>query len=89
MTLSRKVASLGVMANTWIVSDPSVLGGKPCIRGTRISVQFVLELLASGASPADIKHSYPDIPSEGVAAALQYAAKSMTNEVVWDVTIPA
>ena len=37
-----------------IVSDPAVLGGKPCIRGTRISVEFVLELLASGAARQDI-----------------------------------
>ena len=77
------------MANGWIVSDPQVLGGKPCIRGTRISVQFILELLASGASQADIHESYPDIPLEGVAAALKYAARSMKNEVVWDVKIPA
>ena len=35
------------MAESWIISDPAVLGGKPCIRGTRISVEHVLELLAS------------------------------------------
>ncbi len=72
----------------WIVSSPAVLGGKPCIRGTRISVQFVLELLASGATQAQILEKYPHIPPEGLTAALKYAAESM-NDVVWDVKLPA
>jgi uncharacterized protein (DUF433 family) len=62
------------MATDWIVSEPSLLGGKPCIRGTRISVEFILELLAGGASQADILDAYPHIPAEGLTAALQYAA---------------
>ena len=73
----------------WIVSKPGVLGGKPCIRGTRISVELVLELLASGASREDILRTYPHIPPEGLAAAIQYAAESMKNEVVWDFQISA
>jgi uncharacterized protein (DUF433 family) len=67
-----------------IVSDPGILGGKPCIKGTRISVEFVLELLASGATRPDILKKYPQITDEGLVAALQYAAQSMKNEVVWD-----
>jgi len=77
------------MATEWITSDPEVLGGKPCVRGTRISVQFILELMASGASVEDIHRQYPDVPSEGIAAALQYAANSLKNEVVWDVKLSA
>lgn len=73
----------------WIVSDPSVLGSKPCIRGTRISVELVLELLASGASAPEILAAYPHVPAEGLSAAIQYAAKALRNEVVWDVKIPA
>lgn len=72
----------------WIVSNPEVLGGKPCIRGTRISVQFILELLASGATREQILERYPHIPPEGLTAALKYAAESM-SEVVWDVKLPA
>ena len=72
-----------------IVANPEVLGGKPCIRGTRISVEFILELLASGATRDSILHAYPQIPREGLSAALQYAAKTMKNEVVWDVPIVA
>ena len=77
------------MGEPWIVTKPGVLSGKPCIRGTRISVELVLELLASGASREDILRAYPHIPAEGLAAAIQYAAESMKNEVVWDFQISA
>lgn len=73
----------------WIVADPAVLGGKPCIRGTRISVAFVLELLAGGASREDILRAYPQVSEEGLAAALTYAARAVANDVVCDVSIPA
>jgi uncharacterized protein (DUF433 family) len=58
------------MTAEWIVADPAVLGGKPAIRGTRISVEFILELLASGAAREDILRAYPHIPPEGLAAAI-------------------
>jgi uncharacterized protein (DUF433 family) len=74
--------------DAWIVSRPEVLGGKPCIRGTRISVQFILELMASGATQEQILAQYPQVPAEGLAAALRYAAEAM-NDVVWDVKLPA
>lgn len=74
----------------WIVADPETLGGKPCIKGTRISVEFILELFASGATAEEILRAYPQIPDEaGLAAALQYAARTMRNEVIWDIPIPA
>ncbi len=72
-----------------VVANPEILGGKPCVRGTRISVEFVLELLASGASPQEILAKYPQIGEEGFSAALCYAARAMKNEVVWDLSIPA
>jgi uncharacterized protein (DUF433 family) len=73
----------------WIVADPAVLGGKPCITGTRISVAFILELLASGASRRDILDAYPHVTDAGLTAALEYAARSMRNELVMDLKIPA
>jgi uncharacterized protein (DUF433 family) len=73
----------------WIVANPEILAGKPCLKGTRISVEFILELLASGATREEILRAYPQIPPEGLTAALQYAVKSMKNEVVWDLPIPA
>ena len=73
----------------WIVCDPEVLGGKPCVRDTRISVEFILELLASGADRGDILAKFPQIGERGLEAALGYAARAMKNEVVWDVLVPA
>jgi uncharacterized protein (DUF433 family) len=73
----------------WIVSNPAVLGGKPCIRGTRISVEFILELLASGATQEDILRAYPHLNAEQVKSAISYAARSLKNEVVWDVKLSA
>ena len=68
-----------------IVSDPEILGGKPCVRDTRISVEFILELLATGADRADILHRFPHIGERGLEAALAYAAKAMKNEIVWSI----
>lgn len=73
----------------WIAVDPEILGGKPCVKGTRISVEFILELLASGATREEVLRAYPQIPPEGLTAALQYAAKTMKNEVVWDIPVSA
>jgi len=57
-----------------IVSDPAILRGKPCIRGTRISVELILELIASGATRDDILRAYPHLSAEDVEQALCYAA---------------
>ena len=65
---------------TRIVSDPAVLGGKPCIKGTRISVEFVLELFATGAIHEEILRAYPQLTSEDTTEALRYAARSLENE---------
>lgn len=73
----------------WIVSRPGVLGGKPCVRGTRLSVEFILELLAGGATPAEILEAYPHVSPEGLQAALHYAARAMKNEIVRDLKISA
>ena len=73
----------------WIVTNPGVLAGKPCVNGTRLSVAFILELVASGASRDDILKAYPLLPQEGLEAALRYAAEALNNEVVWDAKIPA
>jgi len=59
---------------SWIATTPGILGGKACIRGTRISVEFILELLASGASHDAVLAAYPQVTAEGLTAALEYAA---------------
>ena len=64
---------------TRIESNPGVLGGKPCIKGTRISVEFILELAASGAGRDEILRAYPHLATEDVEEALQYAAHFLKN----------
>ena len=67
---------------TRIVCDPEVLGGKPCIKGTRISVEFILELAASGASRDDILRAYPHLSAEDVEEAMRYAVHFLENDVL-------
>jgi uncharacterized protein (DUF433 family) len=59
-----------------ITSDPEILSGKPIVRGTRISVQLILEWIASGATQAAILQHYPQLTAEDVEQALAYAAGS-------------
>lgn len=58
---------------THITADPAILGGKPCIKGTRLSVEFILELLASGATREKILNTYPQLTAESIEEALHYA----------------
>jgi len=57
-----------------ITQDPRVLGGKPCIRGLRVSVGTIVGLLASGHSHEEILKEYPYLEREDIPAALAYAA---------------
>jgi len=57
-----------------ILVDPEILGGKPVIRGTRLAVEFILELLASGQSENDILANYPGLTREGILGCLSYAS---------------
>jgi len=57
-----------------IVVDPKILAGKPVIRGTRLAVEFILELLAAGQTEADILTNYPGLTREDVLACLAYAS---------------
>jgi len=58
----------------WIVSDRDHLGGKPRVKGTRISVAFLLECLASGMSVAEIVDEYPTLAEDAVRGALRELA---------------
>ncbi len=73
----------------WIVGDAEILGGKPCVRGTRLSVEFLLELAASGATPQEILAQYPQLTPEGLAAAFKYAADMLKGEHTWELRITA
>ena len=72
------------MAEELIVSDPQILGGKPCVAGTRLSVEFLLELAASGATQEQILAQYPQLTPDGLAAAFRYAANVLKGEHVWE-----
>ena len=56
-----------------IVIDESILTGKPVIKGTRLAVEFIIDLLANGWSEADILENYPGIVIEDIRACLEYA----------------
>jgi len=58
----------------YITIEPGKRGGKPCIRGLRITVSDVLEYLAAGMSPEQIVKEHPDLTVEDIRAALYYAA---------------
>jgi len=72
-----------------IVVDPRVLAGKPVIRGTRIPVDFILELLAEGWSHEDILENYPQLTEEDIRAALRYAARALRSEEVYPLLVEA
>ena len=67
---------------THIVSDPAILGGKPIVKGTRISVEFLLELFASGATREDILKAYAHLTAEDIEEALRYAAEVLKHDRV-------
>jgi len=77
------------MAEDLIVSNPQILGGKPCVRGTRLSVEFLLELAASGATQEQILAQYPQLSADGLAAAFRYAADVLKGEHTWELRITA
>ena len=60
-----------------ITVDHLVMGGVPCIEGTRIPVATIVSLVAEGATPADIVSSYPQLVVEDIRAALEYAAAAV------------
>jgi uncharacterized protein (DUF433 family) len=65
-----------------VTFDPEQCGGRPCIRGLRIRVKDVLDLLASGASREEILKDYPSLEPEDITAALQYAARQTDHPVL-------
>ena len=66
-----------------IVLDQAVLAGKPVIRGTRLSVDFVIGLMADGWAEADILRNYPGVSHDDIAACLAYARDVLRSEKVY------
>lgn len=65
-----------------VTIDPEQCGGRPCIRGMRIRVGDVLELLAAGETPEQIVEEYPYLEPEDISACLQYAARRLNHPVL-------
>ena len=72
-----------------IVSDPAILGGKPCIKDSRISVELILEWMASGATVPDIHQEYPHLEEKAIFQAIQYASHFMRNEIMLEIKAEA
>ncbi len=74
---------------THIAYTPEILSGKPHIVGTRLSIEFILELFASGATKSEMLKAYPQLTAEAIEEALRYAAQSVKNEILLDVKVAA
>jgi uncharacterized protein (DUF433 family) len=65
---------------SFVVSDPEIMGGLPVIRGTRIPVHLVAEMVAQGATAEEILSGYPTLTAEDLARAVRYAAAHPLEE---------
>ena len=70
------------MARARIYTDPALMMGKPCIRGTRITVELILRKLGAGRSFAELLEAYPQLTENDLRAALAFAADYMQHETV-------
>jgi len=68
---------------TLIVSDPTVMMGKPVVAGTRITVESILEKLGSGATVDELLDAHPRLTREAINAALSFAAEALRADVVY------
>lgn len=67
-----------------IVINPKIMLGKPVIKGTRLTVEIIVEKIAYGATIEDLKKDYPFLKEDDIKAALLYAAKRLTREEVYE-----
>lgn len=65
-----------------ITADPAQCGGRPCVRGLRIRVTDVLDVLAAGLTPEQILEELPDLEREDVAACLRFASRRIDHPIV-------
>ena len=72
-----------------ITSDPNILGGRACIRGMRISVSLIVNLVANGMTVEEIIDEYPDLEAEDIQQALHYAAWATEDTVYIPIGVPA
>ena len=68
-----------------VVSNPSVMMGKPVIAGTRVTVELILEKLAAGETVEQILDAHPRLTREGIQAALAFAAEALRADVIYPI----
>ena len=72
-----------------IVINPQIMVGKPVIRGTRVSVELIVRMLAQGIPESEILREYPRLHPEDIRAALDYAAQTLAHEDILPLVISA
>lgn len=82
-------ASMQARWAEYITSDPAILGGKPVVRGTRLAVDFLLGLFASGWTHGQVLENYPALSPESLQAVFAYASDVLHEEIVVPVRTPA
>ena len=73
------------MGEKLIVSDPAVMMGKPVVKGTRITVELILEKLGAGETIEQLLEAHPRLTREGIQAALSFAAETLRSDVVYPI----
>ena len=73
------------MKDVKIISDPSIMMGKPIVEGTRITVELILEKLAAGESMEQILSAHPRLTRRAIQAALDFAARALRSDVVYPI----
>jgi uncharacterized protein (DUF433 family) len=71
------------MQQQWIVSNPTVMMGKPVIAGTRITVELILEKLAAGETVEQVLDAHPRLTREAVFAAIAFAREALRADVIY------
>ena len=79
MNIQKKTA-------TTIISDPSIMMGKPVLSGTRITVENILERLGAGETVEQILESYPHLTKESIYAAITFASETIKADVIYPVS---
>jgi uncharacterized protein (DUF433 family) len=85
--LNSGIANIIMNWQERIVADPEVLAGKPVIRGTRMAVEFVLDLLANGWSEGEVLKNYPRLTPKDIQACIGYASALLKSERVYPIRV--
>jgi uncharacterized protein (DUF433 family) len=73
--------------NDRLVLNPAVVAGKPIVKGTRLAVEFIIDLLAQDWTQADILRNYPSLTHDDILACLPYASQRLKSEKIYLYTV--